>query len=285
MPNVKDRVLSPVRRNAGMRRSSLALLTALIATLLIALPGVAPAFASGGTLVQGPTGAVIASGGSLAFGLAVRSGDVIVVAIVTSGGSVTSVTDTLGSTFTEEVGIHPATNNLGYSPYIYCATLSSGGADSVSVVVSGGNLLLNIYEVSGVTTAGLNTGSASGSGTSVAASTASFTQPYGFLVSMGSTGSQAEAVTPGSGFTLAPAVGGNTEIFSEYSTSGVSGSSTTFPLTLGTSASWDQVGVALGAPVSVPEFPFPLAAPMLFAASVVLYFALRRSNLASSDRP
>jgi len=265
----------------GARFQSLAPLAGLLVVLGVAviavIPSVPPVRAAGGTLVQGPTGAVTASGAPLAFGSNVATGDVVVVAIITSGGSVTSVTDTLGSTYTNDVDINPGTNPNHFNVYVYSAPLTSSGADSVTVVVSAGNLLMNIFEIAGITTTGLSTGSASGSGTAVATSSAPFTSPYGFLVSMGTTGISAETVTPGTGFTVAPTVGGNSEIFSEYSASGVSGSSTTFPLSLSSSSAWDQVGVAFNVTsTSVPEFPLQLAVPFVFVAGALLYITISR---------
>jgi hypothetical protein len=198
----------------------------------------------------------------LAFPSAVTSGDVIVVAIdifTSTSNVVTSVADSFGSSYTEP-GVSPsllAASDGG--AYIFYATASSGGADTVTLHTSGMQIgVVYIYEVSGVTTASVTAvaGTSSGGPTSAVATSPAAFSSEGFLIETIQT-LDFVSMTPGTGFTAATNPGGEPYGYTEYSTSGVT-SPTTFPMTLSLSTQWDAVGVAfasVGGQTNPPPLP------------------------------
>jgi hypothetical protein len=239
------------RKSSGGRLRNRAL-TLLLASLILLLSVLAhaPPVRADSTLVQQSNGGCATTGCSpsaISFPSSVTAGDVVVVTIAVYSGSVTSVGDILGSTFTlvAEGTISPM------AVYIYDATLSSSGSDSVFVffagAIQGG---VYAYEVSGVTTVGGVYEVAGGDcyyppcSISTSSSSASF-QSGAFLVSMVGLPSLVNT-TAGTGFTLSPGSSGGT--FggnAEYATSGVS-SPTFFPFTLSSPAyPWAEMGLAL----------------------------------------
>ena len=183
----------------------------------------------------------------VSFPSSVAGGNVIVVGVVIRGGTggLNSVSDSKGSTFTQAA-------TRGGSVYIYVATLSSSGSDTVTVTFSGEwtEEVVYIYEVSGVTATGAGTGTGSGDGTSMSTSAVAFLSGA-FLLGIIGTGSA--TTTAGAGFTLSPAPSGTAMSHAEYSTSGVS-SPTTFPATVAIETTWVEVGVALN-PAAAPSVP------------------------------
>jgi hypothetical protein len=255
-----------------------------------------PAHASGG-VVQNTSGySTSGTTKTVAFASSVTSGDVVVVAIANynSGSStVSSVTDSLGSSFTLP-GAFPECNGFANAcVWIYYATLASSGADTVTVTVGASSTVDDVYifEVSGITASGATAGfGASGAGTSASISTLStaFTSE-GFLVSIVKT-DFSDVYTPGSGFGLAAFPAGSQDNSRlQYSTGGVT-SPTTFPMTIASPDTWTTVGVAFNqSAVSVPEFPIAYTLPVLFvmAAAIYVFFRTRigRSGLGLPSAP
>jgi hypothetical protein len=201
------------------------------------------------------TGQFICSA-STAFSLPVKLGDVIVVVGVGSakgglnGYSFSAgATDSISSSYSQVT----SSNNNGIYTYVWDATLSKSGSDTVSVSGYPANWLeLFAFEISGVTTTQAQSGSATGAcfnPCSVSTSAVNY-QPGAFFLAGVADNAPANTVswTAGTGFALFqnPSL---TQIATEYSISGVS-SSTTFPMT-GSGAGcsngcyWTAVGVAL----------------------------------------
>lgn len=181
---------------------------------------------------------------SVTLGSNIASGDVLVVGLLNDAKcTVTSVTDTLVSFFTQAVEGNGKTFTLFVS--IWTATLSSSGADTVTatfacVVVFSLPFDVFVYEVAGVTTSGLMTGTGSDTTASVSTSSVSF-QPGAFLFGM--VAHIGGTVTAGAGFTLSPENSGLG--LSNGQWSDPVSSPTTFPATLSPSAPWVEAGVAL----------------------------------------
>jgi hypothetical protein len=186
-------------------------------------------------------------GGTLqvSFPNPVTSGDVIVVGVSAFSPcftlSASPPVDTLGSSFTL---VGPVVYNYGCNiAYLYYATLSSHGADMVSVSFFSGAAVMYIYEVSGVRTTGLGTGTGSGLGGNPTSTTPVTFEPGAFLLGMISGGCFDVPPSLGTGFTLDSDNSGTRCLFAQYSTSGAP-SPTTF--TTGTFGdNWGAIGIAL----------------------------------------
>ncbi len=153
-------------------------------------------------------------------------------------------------------------SNTFVNNYIYYASLTSSGSDTVTATFSStlqtltGAAYIHIYEVSGVTATGIGTGTGSGTiggGSSGTVSTSSTAfQSGAFLVAIASENCLTGVWAAGSGFTLSPnpPFDQNFDLsMTEYATSGVS-TPTTFPATLGPSSggcnqNWVEAGIAL----------------------------------------
>lgn len=131
----------------------------------------------------------------------VASGDVLVVGLaIYPGWSSMSVSDSLGSSFTQAVTVGTGDT---YSGSIYTATLSSSGPDTVTAQITALNPTpfdAYVYEVAGVSTAGLATGTGSGAVYAPSTSSVSF-QPGAFLFGI-IVDDFGGPVTAGAGFTL-----------------------------------------------------------------------------------
>jgi len=151
------------RNSPGGRLRNRAL-TVLFASMIFLLSVLAhaPSARADSTLVQqnnGGCATTSCSPSAISFPSSVTAGDVVVVMITVVGGygsgSVDSVSDTLGTSFTLVVVGSISTSYNSVNVYVYDATLSSSGSDSIFVsfagVIEGG---VYVYEVSGVTTAG-----------------------------------------------------------------------------------------------------------------------------------
>jgi hypothetical protein len=187
----------------------------------------------------------VASGNLVAVGVA--SGD----ANVNPQATVESVSDTRGSSFIQAVFVTNAVNEYAY---IYYATLSSSGPDTVTVTFTSdlsddnGMAYLFIYEVSGVTTIGVAT--ATGIGWSSGSVSTSSSISFGngaFILAIMAGQIFSSSWTAGSGFQFSP-----THPYDQfiqlakgmYSISGVF-SPTNFPATLSQTQNWIEVGIAL----------------------------------------
>ena len=212
------------------------------------------------TLVQqnnaGCTSVTACSGGLLVnFTNPVTSGDVAVVGVdiatVNLGDSINSVADSSGSSFTQAV----SSTTSSTKAYIYYAILTSSGTDNVSAtfnLCSGDcgpvNVDVYIYEISGVTTAGVATEVGSGSsGGAIATGSTAFSagafllgvfaaNPTSFLPPV--------SASAGTGFSLSTQNSGSGTGYAETAT-GLT-SPTTFPATIGSNTvSWAEAGIAL----------------------------------------
>ena len=159
------------------------------------------------------------------------------------GGGSPTVSDTLGDAFTLGVSNTVAVTSTSYYSYIWYATASSSGANTVtasfSSTVTGS---ISIYELAGYTTAspGSSTGSSTGGSTSL--SVTSFTPATNsFVIGNAESASSTSTYTAGSGFTLI-ATCSSVYGCSEYK-SGV-GSATTVPMSLGASAPWVESAIS-----------------------------------------
>ena len=182
----------------------------------------------------------------------VTSGDVIIVGLAFQQfGAVTPpLTDTRGSAFTLAV---TKTDKQGDVAAIYTATLSSSGAETVTVTFTNTRspdfniYAVYVYEVAGVTTKGPLKGTGRSSTGSFHTSKAVSFSAGSFLLGViyySNTGSKCKA---GTGFTLSPGTnscvyGG--ESMAEYSTGGVS-SPTNFPASSNGVGPWAEAGIAL----------------------------------------
>jgi len=221
------------------------------------------------------------------LGLPVTKGDVLVVGYYfTTPDTLIAISDSEGTCLLcGFVGFFTYIN--GQAVGINYGTLSSSGFDTVTVTFSdsAGPLVVNIFEVAGVTTTGAGKGTGSGSvpgfGTSGAFSTSSAVsfQPGAFLVGMIGTISGV-VFTQGIGFTASGLVI-SSDSHAQYSASGVS-SPTTFPatgtFTAGTSTYWMEAALALNPPAApAPPIPeYPLGLPILATLMIIGYGLVRR---------
>ena len=195
---------------------------------------------------------------SVSFPSSVSSGDVVLVAIflVGSGAAVSSVADSLTSTYSSAVALTPVPGTAYYL-YIFTATLSSSGSDTVTVTANTYPVSDSVwvYEVGGVTTSGALTASGSDTSCNTSCDTGATSPSTSSSVSfsadpflLGLVGEYSVATpTAGSGFSLSPS---NAIGVAEYGGGGLAPmSSTDFPMTLSTGEVWGDVGIAL-APVT-----------------------------------
>ena len=276
------------------------MLTVAFSSLLLALIASANLVsASSATLVQqnnqGVSFHASSFTGTLAFSSSVTSGDVVALGLeFDSTTSILSVTDSLGSSYTQAVTVGPSSIS-GLFAAIYYATLGSSGVDSVMVQVSTSNCPggpstchdffdVYIYEVSGVTTSGATTGSGSGTGNSVSTTPTSFATGA-FLLGMTSFACSGGpggicSTSAGSGFTLSPDHSGVDATLAEYSLSSVS-SPTTFPATLGgIVVDWVEAGLVVNPKNSPPIPEYPLGLPLLAIFLIITYGLMRRRAVA-----
>ena len=182
---------------------------------------------------------------SVSFPSNVVNGDVVVVGVVVAGASftVSSLTDSLSSSFTQAV-----VSNSTPPPtvYIFYATLSSSGAEVVTATFSAAAPAqsIYIYEVSGVTTTGAATATGSGLGTSISTSSPVTFQTGAFLLGVIGTNSFGGTATAGTGFTLSADTSGIGATHAQYSISGIT-SPTNFQATTNSVVSWAEDGIAL----------------------------------------
>lgn len=182
---------------------------------------------------------------SVSFKSGVTSGDVIVVGVVVADASFTlsSLTDSLGSSFTQAV---TSTNTPPPTVYIFYANLSSTGPNIVTATFSAAAPAesVYIYEVSGVRTTGLATATGSGLGTSISTSLPVTFQAGAFLLGIIATNSFEGNVTTGTGFAPSEDNSGIGVTHAQYSISNIT-STTNFPATTNSAVGWVEDGIAL----------------------------------------
>lgn len=237
MPSLKD-------VNLMIRKRVAFAFFALSATILLGI-ALLPVHAAS-TLVQQNNAGCFGCSSTLSISLAnnVAAGDVILVGVVVADASfpVSSLADSLGSTFTQAV---TSTNAPPPIVYIYYATLSSSGMDVITATFSAAPPVENIYvyEVSGVTTTGVVNATGSGTGTSISTSSVSF--PTGaFLLGIIGTNSVGGTARVGTGFILSTDNSGTGVTYAQYSMSGVS-SPTSFQATTNAAVSWAEDAIVL----------------------------------------
>ena len=222
------------------------------------------------TLVQ-QTGGRCTSCATLPVSLTATSGDVVVVTMLVDP-SLTSIADSLSSSFTP--ALSPFLCDGGSTIcYIYSATLSSSGADTITITIPGTHILIEAYayEVSGVATPPIVTAVNTGSSASVSTASTSF-QSGAFLLGTFVGFGTFTATSP---FTLSPR-GANLFLFEEYATSGVT-SPTTFPATFAAvTGSWIDVGLVLDPALAPPIPEYPLGLPILAIFMIIGYGVIRR---------
>ena len=255
-----------------VKKSRLKVSAAFFSILLIAVISVsfsAPLAHAQATLVQqnnggcGPDATPCSSLTlSVSFGSSVTSGDVIVVGVYGNPYTVSSVSDSLSSSFTRVATTDDCCVNGFDWVYIYSATLAASGTDTVTVTFAGssGSADQNayIYEVSGVTTAGTAANWDDGVGVGpIYVASVNF-QTGAFLVAMAGAscfqGVGVPSFSQGAGFSLSSDNSGTGYSYAQYATSGIS-SPTTFLATIGAgtcnvSPGWAIVGVAFNPVVS-----------------------------------
>jgi hypothetical protein len=270
---------------------ALLLMAILLGSFVLAVPLSARAGVSQPPLVQQASGGCNeceSHTSTASFGGQVTAGNLIVVGVSTSFEpvdpvSLFTVTDTLGSTYTQALlpeCVAPAQESC---TAIFYATAASTGADTVTVTVNIGldpySLDIFIYDLSGVTTAGATTGTGWGEGellapimltgamldglppVAISTTPTSFTNQAFLLGVVNVAEFEDPAFTPGAGFTATPPSSGSGVGFAEYSTNSISlpsgiTSPTTFPATLGGGGYWwTEVGLALDYPSQAPVCP------------------------------
>jgi len=182
---------------------------------------------------------------SVSFTNNVASGDVILVGVVVAGASftVSSLTDSLSSSFTQAL---VSTSVPPPTVYIFYATLSSSGADIVTVTFNAAAPAqsIYIYEVSSVSTTEVATATGSGLSTSISTSSPVTFQTGAFLLGIIGTNGFGGNATAGAGFTLSPENSGTGATHAQYSISGFT-SPTNFQATTNSVVSWVEDGIAL----------------------------------------
>jgi len=182
---------------------------------------------------------------SVSFINDVASGNIILVGVVVADASFTlsSLTDSLGSTFTHAV---TSTSIPPPTVYIYFATLSTSGAEVVTATFNAAapEESVYIFEVSGVTTAGLENATGTGTGTSISTSSSVASQTGAFLLGIVGTNGFGGTVTAGSGFTLSPDNSGIGGTYAQYSMSSVT-SPTNFQASTNSPITWAEAAIAL----------------------------------------
>lgn len=224
------------------RSLSAAILTVFFVFALIISPMVFPAYATSGVVVQQSNSGCkpcLSTTISVSFPGSVTSGDIVVVGVASDGQQFSSLSDSLGSSYTQAAG---ASNSGSEYGYIFLATLSNAGPDTITVTFVGTPSMADVYvfEVSGVSTVSSATATGAGTGSSVSTSSPVSFQPGAFLLAVINSGT---SVVQGKGFNLVSSTFTN-ESATEYATGGVP-SPTNFPATLFVAAPWTEVGIAL----------------------------------------
>ncbi len=219
------------------------MLTVVIATLLIV--ALLPVHAASALVQQNNVECSNCSSTlSVSFASNVAGGDVIVVGVVIADASFTlsSLTDSLSSSFTQAV---TSTNVPPPTVYIFYANLTSSGPDIVTATFSAAAPAesVYIYEVSGVRTTGVATVTGSGLGTSISTSLPVTFQAGAFLLGIIATNSFGGNVTTGTGFAPSEDNSGIGVTHAQYSISNVT-STTNFPATTNSAVGWVEDGIA-----------------------------------------
>ncbi len=218
---------------------------------------VPPAHAASSSVVQQASGSCVLPGCtaiSISLRTAVVPGDLLVVGIATDGSSQNSVSDSVGSTFTEAVLSCSGVLTTGFSGAcadVFYSAPPRGGTDTVAVTLSSSSLRAGayVYEVSGVTSSGLATAKGTGSGSGQLAFSTSSSVPFSsgsFLLGVIDLSGSVTNFAAGAGF-AADTSNSPVGAYAEAST-GAAVSSTNFPAAGSTidARSWAEAGVVFG---------------------------------------
>ena len=176
-------------------------------------------------------------------------------------GSPTSVTDSLGDSFTLSVSQSALSGSTLYESEIWYATASSSGSDTITATfnaaVTGS---VSIYEITGYSPPGFFTRAASTAG-STAASVSSFTpSSNSFAVGNVETGSTSTRYTVGSGYTTVASGSGGCDASDASQGCGEYelglGSATTTPFTLSASTPWADVAASFAPLTSITYYSY-----------------------------
>ena len=176
--------------------------------------------------------------------------------------SPTTVSDTLGDSFTLGVSGSAVSGATTYESSIWYTTAASAGADTITATFSqaiAGSI--SIYEITGYSTSGPLSSSGSSSGGSTAASVGSFTpSSNSFAVGNVETGSASTKYTVGTGYTTVASGASGCDASDasqgcdEYETG--LGSATTTPFTLSASTPWVDVAMSFAPAVAVTYYSY-----------------------------
>src|SRR5207249_1783724 len=161
------------------------------------------------------------------------------------GGNIapSSITDTLGDSFTLGVSNFVASGAYTYNSYIWYARAASSGPDTITATFSSSVTgSVSVYELNRATTISPVTSAGSSSSGSTSLAVTSFTPASNsFVIGNAEPSSSTSSFTAGSGYTLS---GTCSSVYGcgEYQT-GV-GSPTTVPFTLGVSAPWVESAIS-----------------------------------------
>lgn len=228
------------------------------------------------------------TGGSCAYPASVTAGNLLVASVSatnTETDAVTSVTDSLGQTWTR-IGVGPS-NAITERPYLYYKFNTLGGPCTVTASASAGNPpMVNVMEFSGAPTtdpldiSGANSGPTGGSHSVVLAGCAANDLLVGYIA-------QQNTPSPGTGFTTAQASSSWNAENAEYELdSGAAGSQTV--LWTG-SGKWSAVAASFkvaGAsttPVSQSQATCYEAASALAPTQLASYEAMQACAVAGAD--
>ena len=213
---------------------------------------------------------------TISFASQVTSGNVIIVAVAlfdfNSPYGVFTVSDTLGTTFTE------VTHVCNSPAYANCAGIAVGtaaatGSDTLTLnfVTTPDQDDIFIYDLSGVSTSGLTSGTGQGSSSPISTSSTAFSAGS-FLVGVTDL-LNSGTFSAGAGFTASTESSGDQLGYAQYSTSGVS-SPTTFPAST-TGSTWAEAGVAL--PIIQADAP-SVTPPSIVGGNITIYSATDKSS-------
>lgn len=159
---------------------------------------------------------------------------------------------------------------------MYYATLTSSGADSVSVFFQSSAIDVYVYEIAGVLISSVPSGVGTGTCCGPTSTTSVSFQPGAFLLDVLGTLCGSPPPTPTGGFAFSTENSGTKCAYAQYSTSGAA-TPTTFT-TGNFGRNWVAVGIALDPaptpPPPIPEYPFGML--MLAILMVVSYTVIRR---------
>jgi len=226
------------------------LLLVLLLVSLFFIPTVHSASAVKGTYGSSTTAV---TSGSASFSSSVTSGDLIVAAFGTSVSvSSFSISDSRCGAFVNWKQAGSTVTNTASVQIWYC-TATSVGTDTVSVSwTTSARYTLDVYDLTGYTSAGMTTATGTGTGTTIATSTSLSFGSSAFLVSMAGLSASETISTLTTGFSTGDSAAMTLYAHGEYSTSGAT-TPTTFSITRSSgSTTWAYIGAQFPVGVTLP---------------------------------